>query len=180
MMITKKFSVTDALSKILMSKPDLMVQHILCDKRPIFTAMFEVLNIPCLGSGSQVSANIVDKAATRAILLQAALPAVVKPSKMENSVGVRLVHNEDDLQSAIEEAFTYGDTAVVDAFIPGREIRCAVIENNGELQPLPCMEYKVDSHKIRSYSDKLEGNSQNLRQAAKTVTWFLDPKEESD
>jgi len=199
MMMTKKFSVTDALSKILKSKPDLMVQHILCDKRPIFTAMFEVLNIPCLGSGSQVSANIVDKAATRALLLQAdlpvppgtivtknqskyqgSLPAVVKPSKMENSVGVHLVRNEDDLQSAIEEAFTYGDTAVVDAFIPGREIRCAVIENNGELQPLPCMEYKVDSHKIRSYSDKLDGNSQNLRQAAKTVTWFLDPTEESD
>ena len=57
-----------------------MVQHMQCEKRPLynallevlfyytyiqilllFTILFEVLDIPCVGSDSQVSANLIDK-----------------------------------------------------------------------------------------------------------------------
>ena len=162
--VGKMYEVTAALGVVRGMNPDLMVQHILCDKRSLYTAMFEILNIPFIGSSSEVSANIVDKGTTRALLLQAGLPvpsgvvvvngndsvhyeggfpAVVKPCKMENSVGVEIVHNEEEMAAALKQAFTYGDTAVVDAFIPGREVRCGVIMINGEIQTLPCIEYKV-------------------------------------
>jgi D-alanine-D-alanine ligase len=70
----KMFEVTEALAAVREMSPDLMIQHILCAKRPLYNAMFEILNIPFIGSSSQASANIADKAATRALLLQAGLP----------------------------------------------------------------------------------------------------------
>ena len=198
----KMFEVTEALSAVREMSPDLMLQHILCAKRPLYNAMFEILNIPFIGSSSQASANIADKGATRALLLQAGLPvphgvvvgrgdhcvrydggfpAVVKPCKMENSVGVQIVHNEEEMEEALEEAFAYGDTAVVDAFIPGREVRCGVIAHHtGEVEALPCLEYKVAPDSIRCYSDKLEGGDGGVKQAASTVTWWLDEVEEAE
>jgi len=198
----KMLEVTEALAAVREMSPDLMVQHILCAKRPLYNAMFEILNIPFIGSSSQASANIADKAATRALLLQAGLPvphgvvvgrgdhcvrydagfpAVVKPCKMENSVGVQIVHNEEEMEEALEEAFSYGDTAVVDAFIAGREVRCGVIaQNNGEVQALPCLEYKVAPDSIRSFSDKLDGGADAPAQAASTVTWWLDEEKEAE
>jgi len=198
----QRFRVTEALARVSDMNLDLMVQHILCAKRPLYNAMFEMLDIPFIGSSSQVSSNIIDKAATRALLLQAGVPvpqgvvvgrsdkvvhydggfpAVVKPCKMENSMGVKIVHNEEEMNKALEKAFTYGDTAVVDAFIPGREVRCGVIaKNDGKLHALSCMEYKVATHSIRAYADKLEGDVDNLKQAASTVTWFVDEAEEEE
>ena len=41
--------------------PDVMVQHMQCEKRHIYSALFEILAIPFIGSDSQVSANIADK-----------------------------------------------------------------------------------------------------------------------
>ena len=70
----KTYELTAALAKVREMNPDLMVQHILCAKRPLYNAMFEILGIPFIGSGSEVSANIVDKGTTRAILLHAGLP----------------------------------------------------------------------------------------------------------
>ena len=41
--------------------PDVMVQHIQCERRHLYNAIFELLNIPYIGSDAHVSANIVDK-----------------------------------------------------------------------------------------------------------------------
>ena len=71
-------------------------------------------------------------------------PAVVKPAKMENSVGVEIVEDYDQMQVALERAWQYGDTAVVDQFIAGREVRCGSVELvPGVVSPLGCIEYKV-------------------------------------
>ena len=71
-------------------------------------------------------------------------PAVVKPSKMENSVGVEMVHDDEEMEAALERAWEYSDTAVVDAFIAGREVRCGTVELvAGVITPLGCIEYKV-------------------------------------
>jgi len=200
--VGKTYEATAALGVVQEMKPDLMVQHILCAKRPLYTAMFEILHIPYIGSNSEVTAIIVDKGTTRGLLLKASLPvprgvvmmkgdtsvhyaggfpAVVKPCKMENSVGVEIVQNKKEMIAALEKAFTYGDAAVVDAFIPGREVRTGVIEmKDGEVQTLPCLEYKVATNGIRTYSDKLEGGTKNLKQATSTKSWFVDEMEETE
>ena len=71
-------------------------------------------------------------------------PAVVKPAKMENSVGVEMVHDDEEMEAALERAWQYSDTAVVDTFIAGREVRCGTVELvAGVITPLGCIEYKV-------------------------------------
>ena len=57
----KKYKTADAMKLIEMLSPDVMVQHVHCEKRHTYSALFEILNIPIIGSDSQVSANIVDK-----------------------------------------------------------------------------------------------------------------------
>ena len=53
-----------------------------------------------------------------------AFPAVVKPTKMENSVGVELVRTKEEMEAAIERAWAFGDALIIDAFVPGREVGC--------------------------------------------------------
>ena len=53
-----------------------------------------------------------------------AFPAVVKPTKMENSVGVELVRNKEEMEAAIERAWAFGEALIIDAFVPGREVGC--------------------------------------------------------
>ena len=48
-------------------------------------------------------------------------PAVVKPTRMENSVGVEVVQDKAEMEVAMERANGYGDTAVVDTFKPERD-----------------------------------------------------------
>ena len=83
-------------------------------------------------------------------------PAVVKPAKMENSVGVEIVEDYDQMQGALERAWQYGDTAVVDQFIAGREVRCGSVELvPGVVSPLGCIEYKVSCSQHRCSFIKL-------------------------
>ena len=57
----KKYKTSEAIQMIEVLAPDVMVQHMQCEKRHIYSALFEILAIPFIGSDSQVSANIVDK-----------------------------------------------------------------------------------------------------------------------
>ena len=57
----KRYKTSEAIEMIEMLAPDVMVQHMQCNKRHIYSALFEILGIPFIGSDSQVSANIVDK-----------------------------------------------------------------------------------------------------------------------
>jgi len=90
------------------------------------------------------------------------------------------VYNAEEMKEVLEKTWDqYGDTAVVDEFIAGREIRCGTVElEPGVITPLGCIEYKIDSDKIRTYDDKLEGDAKNLMQAASTTSWFIDECEE--
>ena len=54
-----------------------------------------------------------------------AFPAVVKPTKMENSVGVELVRTKEEMEAAIERAWAFGEALIIDAFVPGREVGCS-------------------------------------------------------
>ena len=51
----------EAIKMIEALDPDVMVQHIQCDKKPMYSALFEVLGIPFVGCDAQVTANTVDK-----------------------------------------------------------------------------------------------------------------------
>ena len=110
--------------------------------------------VPFVGSSPVASALTFDKIATRNRLLQNALPvapgagvhrqhpqteiqaavavtnfpAVVKPCKEGSSVGVSIVRDQPELQVALDFAWRYSDVALIERYIPGREVTVAVVD----------------------------------------------------
>ncbi len=66
-------------------------------------------------------------------------PLIVKPASQGSSVGVTVVETQADLLPAIEFALEHDNQIIVQQFIKGREVSCAVIEGDGNsaLQALP-------------------------------------------
>jgi D-alanine-D-alanine ligase len=58
------------------------------------------------------------------------LPFMVKSASLGSSVGVTKVKDEKGFKGAIEEAFKYDDYLLIEEFVTGREIECAILGNN--------------------------------------------------
>ncbi|MGT2427383.1 hypothetical protein [Amnibacterium kyonggiense] len=95
---------------------------------------------------------------------------MVKPLDADNSQGVALVADPSALEPAVDAALRFSDRVLVERFVPlGREVRCGVLERDGELVCLPLEEYRVDpvDKPIRSGDDKLADAGADLRLVAK-------------
>jgi len=69
------------------------------------------------------------------------LPAVVKPSDRGSSVGVGIARSIDEVKLALERAFTYSKTALIERYIHGRELTCGIVDDGmGHAFPLPVTE----------------------------------------
>src|SRR4051812_38047672 len=82
-------------------------------------------------------------------------PAVVKPEDADNSLGVTLVREAGGFDAALDAAFAHADRVLVEEFVPlGREVRCGLVEREGELVGLPLEEYLLDAdtRPVRSYA----------------------------
>lgn len=58
----------------------------------------------------------------------ATLPCVVKPCSCGSSVGISIVHTEEELQRALEEAKKYEDLILIEKKISGREFSVGVLD----------------------------------------------------
>ncbi|MDP3013419.1 MAG: D-alanine--D-alanine ligase [Candidatus Subteraquimicrobiales bacterium] len=85
-----------------------------------------------------------DKSSTDEIVKGLRLPLVVKPVAQGSSVGVSLVKEEKEISSALEAAFSYDETALLEEYVDGREIQCGIIGNKDPIA-LPLIE--IVSHK---------------------------------
>ena len=74
------------------------------------------------------------------IIKKLQLPLFVKPNNGGSSVGMSRVNQADDLEDALARAFEEDDEILVEEFIKGREITCAVLKNKGEIMTLPVCE----------------------------------------
>lgn len=63
----------------------------------------------------------------------------VKPHNQGSSVGASIVKKISDLPSALKQTFKYSDTALIDEYIRGKEVTCAVMGNKKPLA-LPLVE----------------------------------------
>ncbi len=117
-------------------------------------AAFDLMGIRYTGTDYVSSALSMDKAITKEIFMQndvptpkgisfkkgqeskdtVPFPKVVKVTTGGSSVGVSIVHDEDEYKVALADAFSYGDEVVVEEYIKGREFSCAVID--GEAYPV--------------------------------------------
>ena len=120
--------------------------------------MFEIAGKPYVGCGVLGSAVAMDKDVARQVMAAAGLstprwevvrstefaddPAgtveritrslgntvFVKPASLGSSVGITKAETPAGIKDALDEAFRYGDKAIVDEFIDGREIEVAILE----------------------------------------------------
>ncbi len=65
------------------------------------------------------------------------LPFFVKPSAQGSSIGIHKVKNFYDFQIAIKDAFQFDDKVLIEKYIQGREIECAVLGNKKPRVSLP-------------------------------------------
>ncbi|HJY99047.1 MAG TPA: D-alanine--D-alanine ligase [Patescibacteria group bacterium] len=116
--------------------------------------MLEVGGIPYTGSGVAASAIGMDKIAFRKIMKaegfpiprfqifekggriaavykkMGKLPYFVKPSSQGSSLGASVVRTKKDLTRSITKALKYGKKVLIDEYIKGTEVTCAVLGNN--------------------------------------------------
>ena len=61
-------------------------------------------------------------------------PVIVKPNGQGSTVGLRIAHNESELKPALEYAFNYDNSVLVEEYIQGRELTVMLID--GKAQPV--------------------------------------------
>ncbi|GAC88353.1 D-alanine--D-alanine ligase [Gluconobacter thailandicus F149-1 = NBRC 100600] len=112
--------------------------------------VLEWLNLPYTHSGIRASAVAMDKGATRILLAAAGLPVaegrvvtatelaeadplpvpyVIKPVAEGSSVGVEIIRAGDNRRAEIARTWRFGKEALVESFIPGRELTAGVMGN---------------------------------------------------
>ena len=200
--IAKPMILSDAIDLITAQNIDLVIPQMFCiPGMTYYRALFDLLKIPYIGNTSDIMAITAHKARTKAIVEAAGVkvphgeilrqgevptippPAIVKPASSDNSLGVVLVKDVTEYDTALKKAFEYASEVIVEAFIElGREVRCGIIVKDGDLVDLPLEEYLVDPHEtpIRSYADKLQQTDDgNLGFAAKDnkKSWIVDPSD---
>jgi D-alanine-D-alanine ligase len=191
--------VADALAKLTELRLDVVVPQMFClPGMTSYRALFDVLGVAYVGNPPDVMALGASKAKAKAVVAAAgvqvpagevlrrgeqptlALPAVVKPADGDNSLAVALVREQHEYPAALAAAFDVSDEVIVETFIElGREVRCAILECDGELVCLPLEEYDVNpmSKPIRSYADKISRTSGgDLKLVAKQspTAWIVD------
>jgi D-alanine-D-alanine ligase len=108
------------------------------------------LGIPYTHSGVRASSVAMDKEAAKSLFLSAGLPVapgrmvaieeleaadplplpyVVKPVNEGSSVGVTVVRCGDNRRAEIARGWTFGPRAMVEEYIPGRELTVAVLDD---------------------------------------------------
>ena len=141
-----------------------------------YRGLLDLLGIPYVGNRPEVMAATADKAWAKAIVGAAGvdvpageivgpggtpapsrLPAVVKPTDADNSLGVSLVREPEELPAAVALAREHSEHVLVEDYVElGREVRCGLLEADGRLVPLPLEEYPLDGERpIRRAVDKI-------------------------
>lgn len=128
--------------------------------------LFELSGIPYVGCGVLASSGCMDKDITHTILdhndirtarwstilhselnhlhekceefvQKLGLPIFVKPANAGSSIGINKANSIEELEDAIKLAFAHDKKVVVEEFIKGQEIECAVFGNDSPIASIP-------------------------------------------
>ncbi len=87
-------------------------------------------------------------------------PVVVKPATLGSSIGIRVAQNEEELERALELAFTLDHTALVERYVQEkRDINCAAWRKGGEVVLSECEEV-FSNESILTFREKYEGTGE--------------------
>jgi D-alanine-D-alanine ligase len=138
------------------------------------------LGIPYTHSGVRASSLAMDKQVAKALFLSAGLPVapgrmisieeleagdplplpyVVKPVNEGSSVGVTVVRGGDNRRAEIARNWSFGPTALVEEYIPGRELTVGVLDN----QALAVTDIRAVAGTFYDYESKYaDGGSRHI------------------
>jgi D-alanine-D-alanine ligase len=118
--------------------------------------LFELLDVPYVGSGVLASAVCLDKLVSKDLMARAGIaqvdyagvraarwerepdavlaelaalgrPVFVKPARLGSSVGIAKVSDDGELGPALDAAFAHDPCVIVEAMSPGIEVECSVL-----------------------------------------------------
>ena len=155
-----------------------------------FQGLIEMTGIPYACPNPLASANGMDKITMKMILKESGIPVVdyvwfsdkewlsereaccerakalnypliVKPANLGSSVGIKAVHNEEELIEATDNAIRYSKRIIVERLVEKlKEINCSVLGDYYDCEASVC-EAPVRSGEILSYEDKYLGGGKN-------------------
>lgn len=124
--------------------------------------LLRLANVPFVGAGVLGSAVGMDKDVMKRLLHEAGLPVgrfitlrkrdvisyakvsrtlgkivFVKPANLGSSIGISKVKNAKAFRTAVAQAFRYDTKILVEEYLPGREIECAVLGNHDLIASVP-------------------------------------------
>lgn len=95
------------------------------------------------------------------ILKKLELPVFVKPTDGGSSFGISKVKQPSELKTALNYAFTEGDSVIIEQGVLGRELTCAAYFDGKEIKTLPVIEI-VTENEYFDYDAKYNGNSKEI------------------
>ncbi|PAF29681.1 D-alanine--D-alanine ligase [Paenibacillus sp. 7516] len=84
-------------------------------------------------TGAWVQVNHLEELSSTAVQ-QLTYPVVVKPNSGGSSIGTQVVQEPSSLQAAVEAALVWDDTVMIEQYIAGDEITCAIVD--GRMLPI--------------------------------------------
>lgn len=143
--------------------------------------LFKSMNLPVVGSGVLGSAISMDKIISKKVLKEGGIPVaayiefhksekdniafksivgalglpfMIKSAALGSSVGISMVKNEEGFEKSLTDSFRYGDKIIVERFIKGRELECAVIGNEDPKASMPGEIVMVKEYDFYTYEAK--------------------------
>jgi D-alanine-D-alanine ligase len=93
------------------------------------------------------------------------LPFFIKPANLGSSVGISKIKSKNDFSKALDDAFLYDRKVLIEEFLKGRELECAVLGNEHPICSLPGE--IIPQHEFYSYEAKyLDENGAVLKAPA--------------
>jgi len=144
--------------------------------------MLKTVGLPYVGSGVLGSSVAMDKLISKQILESCNLPVarylsytdedktidfdfvsknmglpfIVKPINLGSSVGVSKVNSSEEFERALADAFRYDHTILIEEFIDGREVECAILGNNNPVVSMAGEIILSDNYEFYSFTAKYE------------------------
>jgi len=142
--------------------------------------LLELADVPYVGAGVAASALCMDKDLFKAVLRDRGIPVArnvtlregdpivhpfaypvfVKPARLGSSVGISKVHDESELEPAVELARRHDDKVLIEELLDGIEIEIGVLGNR---DPIASEVGEIDAHaEWYDYSAKYDEGGMEL------------------
>lgn len=120
------------------------------------------------GFGVKVSEAILlrknQQISSAEVIEKVGLPCFVKPNVGGSSFGVTKVKTEDQIQIAIEKAFSEGEQVLIEAFMAGTEITCGMYKTTEKTVVFPVTEV-VPQNEFFDFDAKYKGQVEEITPA---------------